>query len=92
MVILLDRDDDDCHELKRRLEAEARKAGFTTRSAGKAEVVNRLVIEEQDAGYFGTGLRKIEAARAVATYMDPARNRSPSFAALRAALEEMRGP
>ena len=30
-------------------------------------------------GYFKTGLRKIEAARAVATHFDPARNRSQSF-------------
>ena len=34
-------------------------------------------------GYFRTGLRKIEAARAITPKMDPARNRSPSFAAFR---------
>lgn len=41
----------------------------------------------QRAGYFATGLRKIEAARAISTYMLPARNMSPSFGALRDALE-----
>lgn len=41
------------------------------------------------AGYFETGLRKIEAARAVAEHMDPARNTSRSFQVLRAALTEM---
>ena len=30
-------------------------------------------------GYFTTGLRKVEAARAIATHIDPARNRSQSF-------------
>ena len=41
------------------------------------------------AGYFKTGLRKIEAARAVAAHMDPSRNTSPSFQVLRVALTEM---
>ena len=39
-------------------------------------------------GYFRAGLRKIEAARAIAPQMDPARNRSPSFAVFRDALAE----
>ena len=39
-------------------------------------------------GYFRTGLRKIEAARIIAPKIDPARNRSPSFAAFRNALVE----
>jgi hypothetical protein len=42
----------------------------------------------QKAGYFTGGLRKIEAARAVAAYMDPARNRSPSFRKFCSALAE----
>jgi broad specificity phosphatase PhoE len=41
------------------------------------------------AGYFKTGLRKIEAARAVAAHMDPSRNRSRSFQVLHEALAEM---
>jgi hypothetical protein len=43
----------------------------------------------QQAGYFTTGLRKIEAARAIAEHMVPSRNTSPSFCALRDALDEM---
>lgn len=39
-------------------------------------------------GYFRTGLRKIEAARAIAPKIDPVRNRSPSFAAFRDVLAE----
>ncbi len=43
----------------------------------------------QGAGYFLGGLRKIEAARAVAEHMEPARNRSPSFGALRDSLASL---
>lgn len=45
--------------------------------------------ELQCAGYFATGLRKIEAARAVAEHMVPARNRSASFRALKRLLGEL---
>ena len=41
------------------------------------------------AGYFRTGLRKIEAARAVAEHMDPERNSSPSFCSLKSALAQV---
>jgi hypothetical protein len=139
IVVVVDRDDDDCMALKRRLEAAAADARLGTRAAPRqrrAAVVTRLAIEEleawyfgdwaavcaayprvpstipakaafrdpdaiiggtweafervlQHAGYFTTGLRKIEAARAVAAHMLPARNRSRSFRALCAALGEM---
>jgi hypothetical protein len=137
IVVVVDRDDDDCLDLKRQLESMAHQAGLRTRASGGAiQVVNRLAIEEleawyfgdwqavvaawprvnpnvpsraqyrepdgikggtweafervlKSAGYFKTGLRKIEAARAVAAHMDPARNVSPSFGALRSALAGM---
>jgi len=139
IVIVIDRDDDDCRDLKRRLDAMAIDAGLATRSAPRSErcpVVNRLAIEEleawyfgnwpavcsayprvrktipaqakyrrpdeivggtwetfervlKQAGYFKTGLRKIEAARSVAAHMSPDRNTSPSFQALHLALREM---
>lgn len=140
IVVVVDRDDDDCAALKGRLEQTAHDAGLRTRSSGGViQVVNRLAIEEleawyfgdwqavcaaypkvsariptqakyrdpdairggtweafervlQAAGYFRTGLRKIEAARAVAAHMDPARNTSPSFGALRTALAAMVTP
>ncbi len=57
ILVLVDRDDDDCHALKARLEAAAREAGLPTRSAPSAQgafaVVNRLAIEELEAWYFG---------------------------------------
>ena len=137
LFVMVDRDGDDCRELKKQLEAAAAKSGLRTRSQAGCcwQVVNRIVIEELEAWYFGdweavrnawprvpptiphraryrdpdaipggtweaferilkrhgyfqTGLRKIEAAQAVAAHIDPQRNRSHSFAAFREALAE----
>ena len=129
IVVMVDRDNDECHALKVQLEETAGRAGLLTRSraAGRPwQLVNRVVIEELEAWYFGdwqavraayplvptaipnpakyrdpdaiaggtweaferilkrrgyftTGLRKTEAARAIAAHIDPARNRSRSF-------------
>lgn len=139
VVVVVDRDDDDCRTLKLRLEKMANDAGLRSRSSagGQAyQVVSRLAIEEleawyfgdwdavraayprvpgtiprqakyrdpdaiaggtwetfervlQRAGYFQTGLRKIEAARAVAEHWQPQANRSRSFCVLRDVLQEM---
>lgn len=43
----------------------------------------------QRAGYFRSGLRKIEAARMICPHMDPNANTSTSFGKLRSALLEM---
>lgn len=141
IVVVVDRDDDDCEQLKRELDDMARDAGLTVRGgSGQApwQVVNRLAIEEleawffgdwaavraayprvpatipskqpyrapddirggtwealervlQGAGYFASGLRKIEAAREIAARMEPSRNRSPSFGKLREVLVELAG-
>ena len=129
VVVVVDRDRDDCHNLKARLEGMARNAGLLTRSTagGRAwQAVNRIAVEEleawyfgdwdavraayprapanvpnraayrdpdginatweafervmKSAGYFKTGLRKVEAARAVGAGMNPRLNRSRSFA------------
>lgn len=56
IVVVVDRDDEDCLELKRRLEAIAQCAGLKTRArAGNApwQLVNRIAIEELEAWYFG---------------------------------------
>ena len=53
---------------------------------GTWEALERIF---QNAGYYKTGLRKIEAARSIAEHMDPSRNRSRSFQVLRDALTEM---
>ena len=138
IVVVVDRDNDDCSELKDKLEQKAADAGLLTRSQcqdGEWQVVNRIAIEELEAWYFGdweavrqayprvppnvprkrgyrnpdsiqggtseaferilkraghirTELRKKEAAEAIATCIDPARNRSPSFRAFHNALTE----
>lgn len=139
IVVLVDRDDRDCHRLKDQLEQMATSAGLETKSTVKVNpyvVVNRLAIEELEAwyfgdwgavksayprvsqtipykakyrdpdaikggtweaferilkraGYFSGGLRKIEAARAIAQYMTPEINRSKSFQVFRNCLQEM---
>ena len=63
VVVLVDRDADDCYELKARLEAEALAAGLRTLTASRITpnappahpffVVNRVVCEELEAWYFG---------------------------------------
>ena len=56
IVVVVDRDDDDCESLKERLEVIASNAGLVTRSrAGRRrwQLVNRIAIEELEAWYFG---------------------------------------
>ena len=56
IVVVVDRDDDDCKQLKERLEILAANAGLVTRSrAGRRrwQLVNRIAIEELEAWYFG---------------------------------------
>lgn len=139
IIVLVDRDDDDCVRLKSDLEQMAASAGLVTRTkAGKVPyaVANRIVIEELEAwffgdwpavmrayprtsgnipasskfrdpdeiaggtwealertlkkaGYFKSGLRKAEAARAIGAHIDPANNRSRSFRHLLAVLSEL---
>jgi len=80
ILILVDRDDDDCHELKRRLEQLAKEAGLVTRSADRKNwnVVNRLAIEELEAWYFGDWEAVREAyPKAGATITSKKRYRDP---------------
>lgn len=56
VVVVVDRDDDDCRELKQRLEKLAHRAGLRSRSRAGAkpwQLVNRIAIEELEAWYFG---------------------------------------
>lgn len=137
ILVLVDRDDDDCAKLKARLENMAAAVGLLTKTAAdngqRFQVVNRIAIEELEAwffgdwramqrayprvpatvpqkvgfrdpdaiaggtwealervlkkaGYFSTGLRKLELARAVAIHMEPERNDSRSFQAFAGAV------
>jgi hypothetical protein len=56
IVVVVDRDDDDCEQLMTHLEKIAGEAGLATRSVIRKplyRVVNRLAIEELEAWYFG---------------------------------------
>jgi hypothetical protein len=56
IVVLVDRDDDDCVLLKRKLDDIAAAAGLRTASgtsAPDATVLNRIVVEELEAWFFG---------------------------------------
>lgn len=55
IIVLVDRDDDNCNELKQQLEAVAQRTGLRTRTqTGSAfQVMNRLAIEELEAWFFG---------------------------------------
>jgi len=56
IVVVVDRDDDDCAMLKQNLEQMAALAGLRTRTADNGlawQVVNRIAVEELEAWYFG---------------------------------------
>lgn len=55
LVVLVDRDDSDCHELKAKLEQFAARAGLETisKSPDRFQIINRIVIEELEAWFFG---------------------------------------
>jgi hypothetical protein len=135
ILVLVDRDENDCHQLKQGLDIMAKQAGLIAKTVNPQcfQIINRIVIEELEAwffgdwkavrsayskvpeniprkarfrdpdaisggtweefervlkraGYFSTGLRKLECARTVAPYMCPERNASRSFQAFREAV------
>lgn len=78
VVVLVDRDNDDCAALKRQLEDAAARAGLVRKSApavdGRFVVVNRIVIEELESWFIGdpaalkrafTGLPKIIESKGI---------------------------
>ncbi len=57
IIVLVDRDSDNCETLKQRLEAIASHSGLTTKTAvngqGEFQVVTRIAIEELEAWFIG---------------------------------------
>jgi hypothetical protein len=56
IVVVVDRDGEDCYALKQELEVAAKSAGLVTRSCAEGrswQLVTRLAIEELEAWYFG---------------------------------------
>ena len=101
IVVLIDEDRRDCHELKAKLEKTADDAGFVTKSsAGPNEnfqVVNRLAIEELEAWFFGD-VEAVHAAysriprnlQSKAKYRDPDAIRGGTYEALERLLVRAR--
>lgn len=81
IMVIVDRDDDDCRVLKEELESIARRAGLRTRSvSGGAswQLVSRIAIEELEAWYFGDWEAVCEAyPRVVPTIPSRRRYREP---------------
>ena len=63
-------------------------AATATPTASRAEPWEAFERILQRHGYFTTGLRKIEAAGAIAAHLAPDRNRSRSFRHFRDAIAE----
>lgn len=55
IVVVVDRDDEDCRKLKKRLDETVLREGLRTRSSDTTnwQVVNRIAIEELESWYFG---------------------------------------
>lgn len=55
ILVIVDRDDDDCVQLRRELDAIATRAGLSAdaRTVPARRVVNRIAIEELEAWFFG---------------------------------------
>lgn len=57
IVVLIDRDNESCQDLKSKLEDMSQQAGFITRTAcsqgQEFQVLNRIMIEELEAWFFG---------------------------------------
>lgn len=81
VIVVVDRDEDDCRRLKRRVELAARNGGLCTRgrSRGKEwQFACRIAIEELEAWYFGDWQavcaaypRTVETVPRRAAYRDP---------------------
>jgi hypothetical protein len=59
LLVLVDRDREECVALKRRLDAAAAEAGLKTRTTVgpfACAVINRIAIEELEAWYLATGM------------------------------------
>jgi hypothetical protein len=80
-LVLVDRDDDDCLALKHQLESAASRIRLTTPSSaigGDVRVVNRIVVEELEAWFFGDAeALRVAYPRVPATLERKARFRDP---------------
>lgn len=62
IFVLVDRDDDDCHQLKQRLEIASAAAGLPSKSVSVQWIVaNRILVEELEAWFFGDWMAVVGA-------------------------------
>jgi Domain of unknown function (DUF4276) len=63
IVVLIDRDSEDCLKLKQKLEEISAKAGFATKATNTQsfQVLNRIMVEELESWFFGDIHAIIEA-------------------------------
>jgi hypothetical protein len=69
IIVLVDRDSDDCKKLKQQLEQFAHNSKLETRLSARdnLKVINRIAVEELEAWFFGD----VEAMRAAYPRLDP---------------------
>ena len=81
IVVLVDKDQQDCHTLKSELEEKANRVSFGTKSSPKRseyQVINRIVIEELEAWFFGDiDALRVEYQRIPITLSAKAKYRNP---------------
>jgi len=82
IIILLDRDDTDCHILKEKLELFVKEAGLTSKTNSQDKstysVVTRIAIEELEAWFFGDPTAVATAYPKVSSnFQNKARYRNP---------------
>jgi len=96
VIVLVDRDGDDCHHLKAKLDRWAKESGLTarTRNSKQYQVANRIVIEELEAWYFGDWQAVCAAypnvsktAQSKSAYRDPDAIRGGTWEALERVLQ-----
>ncbi|BCU79271.1 DUF4276 family protein [Luteolibacter sp. LG18] len=71
IVVLVDEDREDCGQLKEKLEAAARAAGLSTKSApkrGRFTVLNRIAVEEIEAWFLGDPMAVSSMFKGVSPY------------------------
>ena len=82
IIILVDRDNQDCHLLKKELELSAQEADLVTKTSShgalKYSVVNRIAIEELEAWFFGDPIAvKCAYPKVSSNFQNKARYRIP---------------
>jgi hypothetical protein len=78
IVVLIDKDHEECFELKQRLEAIAHNEGFITKSNArpnaKFNIINRIAIEELEAWFLGDVGALHVAYPKIPKYLDKRKN------------------